>query len=110
MPQFCSSWRLLLTLERAIARVVAISSAGNGRGERKRRAWIWATVRLIPQRVPISPQWRMNFWATGESVFIYSVISVCTEIRELYLKRQANSTAGGRFEAPPDRVMAIRPE
>src|SRR5713101_3409192 len=29
-------------------------------------AWTCATVRFTPQRAPISPQWRMNFCATGE--------------------------------------------
>jgi hypothetical protein len=33
--------------------------------------------------VPISPQWRMNFWAAGESDLEVSVISVCTEITVL---------------------------
>jgi hypothetical protein len=33
-----------------------------------RRAWIWATVRFTPQRVPILPQWTTNFRCTGESV------------------------------------------
>src|SRR5271165_260678 len=80
MRQPWSSRRLVLTLERATARVVEISSAGRGWGERKRRAWTWATVRLMPQRVPISPQWRMNFWATGErTAFVLSVISVIAE-------------------------------
>src|SRR3984893_19290146 len=78
--QPCNSRRLVLTLERATDKVRAISSAAIGRGDRNRRAWTWATVRLMPQRVPISPQWRMNFWAAGESDFDSSVISVCTEI------------------------------
>ena len=60
----------MLTLERAMPRVAAMFSAGSGPGERKRRAWIWATVRLMPQRVPISPQCRMNFCCTGVSLFI----------------------------------------
>src|SRR5690348_2612972 len=77
----CSSRRLVLTLERATESVRAISSASSGRGERKSRAWIWATVRFTPQRVPISPQCRMNFWDGGESNdFEVSVISVYTEI------------------------------
>src|ERR1700704_4066249 len=70
IPQFWSSRRLVLILDRATPRVLAISSAGNGFSERKRRAWTWATVRFIPQRVPISPQWRMNFWATGGRSFM----------------------------------------
>src|SRR5260221_6991313 len=84
MPQPCSSRRLVLTLERATESVVEISSAGNGCGERKSRACTWATVRLMPHLVPISPQWRMNFWATGVSVgLVASVISVTTEHTEL---------------------------
>src|SRR6478736_8930866 len=68
MPQPWSSLRLLLTFERATLSVAAISSALTGLGEMKSRAWIWATVRLMPQRIPISPQWRMNFCWTGLSV------------------------------------------
>src|SRR6478609_8243131 len=66
IPQLCSSFRLLLTFERATSSVSTISSAFRGFGEIYSRAWICATVRLIPQRVPISPQWRMNLVATGE--------------------------------------------
>src|SRR5579871_1596110 len=65
MPQPWSSRRLVLMLERATESVSVISSAGRGFGERKRRAWTWATVRLMPHLVPISPQWRMNFCWTG---------------------------------------------
>src|SRR6516225_11572050 len=37
----------------------------------------------MPHLVPISPQWRMNFWATGVSeVFVLSLISVLTEYTE----------------------------
>src|SRR6516162_6074131 len=37
----------------------------------------------MPHLVPISPQWRMNFWATGVSeVFVLSLISVYTEYTE----------------------------
>src|SRR6188768_340926 len=71
MPQPWSSFRLLLTFERATLSVAAISSAFTGLGEMKSRAWIWATVRLIPQRIPISPQWRMNFCWTGLSVAMF---------------------------------------
>src|SRR6202171_4629059 len=81
--QPCNPRRLVLTLERATDTLRAMSSAAIGREDRNRRAWTWATVRLIPQRVPISPQWRMNFWAAGESAFDSSVISVCTEITVL---------------------------
>ena len=38
------------------AQVVVISSAFRGSGEIYSKAWIWATLRLIPQRVPIFPQ------------------------------------------------------
>src|SRR5882762_5160368 len=89
--QPCNSRRLVLTLDRATDRVRAISSAAMGWEERNRRAWTWATVRLIPQRVPISPQWRMNFWAAGESDFDSSVISVRTEITALHANCQAYS-------------------
>jgi hypothetical protein len=37
----------------------------------------------MPQRVPISPQWRMNFCWTGLRDVIASVISVCAEITAL---------------------------
>src|SRR5208283_1977016 len=80
MPHPCNSRRLVLTFERATDNVAEISSAGTGCGERKSKACTWATVRLMPHLVPISPQWRMNFCATGVSVvFVVSVISVCTE-------------------------------
>src|SRR5260221_14652822 len=79
----CNSRRLVLTLERATDRVRAISSAAIGREDRNRSAWTWATVRLMPQRGPISPQWRRNFWAAGGSDFDFSAISVYTEIAVL---------------------------
>src|SRR5260370_16980304 len=80
MPQPCSRRRLGLTFETATASVLDISSAGTGRGDRNRSAGHCVTVGLMPQRVPISPQWRMNFWATGVSgVFVLSLISVITE-------------------------------
>src|SRR5947208_17016830 len=108
MPQFCSSWRLLLTLERAMPRVAAIFSAGSGRGERNSRAWIWATVRLIPQRVPISPQWRMNFWATGESAFLFiRYFCLNRNYRKIDI-RQANSHRV-EVKRPPDGTVAIPP-
>src|SRR6266566_9990799 len=91
MRQPCSSRRLVLTLDRATAKVSAISSAGSGWGERNNSACTWATVRLMPQRVPISPQWRMNFWATRESDFGSSVISVYTENTALPVICQAHS-------------------
>src|SRR5260370_18463645 len=90
MPQPCSRRRLGLTFETATASVLDISSAGTGRGERNRSACTCATVRLMPQRVPISPQWRMNFWATGVSgVFVLSLISVITEYTVWTLACQA---------------------
>src|ERR1700719_1189796 len=65
----CSSRRLVLTFERATASVAEISSAGSGCGDRNNRACTCATVRLIPHRVPISPQCKMNFCATGVKLF-----------------------------------------
>src|SRR5256884_662287 len=67
--QPCNSRKLVLTFERATASVSEISSAGSGCGERNSSACTCATVRLIPQRVPISPQCKMNFWATGVNEF-----------------------------------------
>src|SRR5437016_55680 len=69
MRQPCSSRRLVLTFERATASVSEISSAGSGCGDRNSNACTCATVRLMPHRVPISPQCKMNFWATGVNVF-----------------------------------------
>src|SRR5467141_2867927 len=81
--QPCSSRRLVLTFERATASVAEISSAGTGRGDRNSSACTCATVRLIPHRVPISPQCKMNFCATGVKafcvIFVLSLISVHTE-------------------------------
>src|SRR5262245_6373760 len=84
MPQPCSSRRLVLTFDRATPRDAAMASAWSGTGDRNRSAWIWATVRLMPHRVPISPQCRMNFSWTGLSLccFVMSVISVNTEITD----------------------------
>src|SRR5712664_383825 len=65
----CSSRRLVLTFERATASVAEISSAGSGCGDKNSSACTCATVRLIPHRVPISPQCKMNFWATGVHLF-----------------------------------------
>src|SRR5882672_8094879 len=83
MPQPCSSLRLVLTLERATSRASTMSSALSGSGERYRSACTWATVRLTPQRVPISPQWRMNFCWTDESLVLVSIISVTTEYTDI---------------------------
>src|SRR5208282_1192164 len=92
IPQPCSSLRLVLTLERATASVSTMSSAFNGRGEMNSSAWTWATVRLMPQRVPISPQWRMNFCWTDVSAFIFlqfllhqkipNILSLSTSFRQ----------------------------
>ena len=56
MPQVSSSRMDVLTLDRATLNVSAISTAGSAFGDRYSSACICATVRLIPQRVPISPQ------------------------------------------------------
>src|SRR6266403_1546490 len=81
--QPCNSRKLVLTFERATASVAEISSAGTGRGDRNSSACTYATVRLIPHRVPISPQCKMNFCATGVKalcvIFVLSLISVYTE-------------------------------
>src|SRR2546430_14410854 len=69
IPPPCSSRKLVLTFERATASVAEISSAGSGCGDRNNRACTCATVRLIPHRVPISPQCKMNFCATGVKLF-----------------------------------------
>src|SRR5579859_3062717 len=83
IPHPCSSRRQVLTFERATDSVLEISSAGIGTGERNSSACTCATVRLMPQRVPISPQCRMNFCATGVSVaFVVSVISVVSLFTE----------------------------
>ena len=65
----CNSRRLVLTFDRATANVSEISSAGSGCGDKNSSACTCATVRLMPHLVPISPQCKMNFWATGASVF-----------------------------------------
>src|SRR5215471_2597453 len=80
-PHACSSRMLVLTLERATLSRVDISSAVRGAEETWRRACTWATVRLIPQRAPISPQCRMNRFR-GRLICVISDISVITEITE----------------------------
>src|SRR5262245_32830735 len=82
IPQPCSSRRLVLTFERATPSVAAISSAWRGRADRKRRAWIWATVRLMPHFAPISPQVTTKRSCRGvrPDLAVLSVISVLTEI------------------------------
>src|SRR5688572_4759900 len=52
----CNSLRLVLTLERATCSTSAMRSACSGTVDRNSRAWTCATVRLTPQREPISPQ------------------------------------------------------
>src|ERR1700722_18345284 len=81
MPQPSSSRIDVLTFDRATLSVWAISSAGNARGDRYNSAWICATVRLIPQRVPISPQCKMYCFCTPVK-FAISVLSVQTESTE----------------------------
>src|SRR6266852_5250493 len=101
MPQPCSSRRLVLTLDRATLSVAAISSAWSGRGERNSKAWTCATVRLMPQRVPISPQWRMNFCATGvRAGILYSLISVKTEYTDIYVACQGLFTRSRSLAEP----------
>src|SRR5580704_13720451 len=73
MPHPCSSRKLVLTFDRATDNVVEISSAGSGFGDRNSSACTCATVRLIPHFVPISPQCKMNFCATGVSVVCVSL-------------------------------------
>src|SRR6266481_2114286 len=105
MPQPCNSRRLVLTLERATDSVVEISSAGNGCGERKSRACTWATVRLIPHLVPISPQWRMNFWATGVSPVSGDLIGSLNS-RLLTILDEFARSAGCGFRSPaPDQIL-----
>src|SRR5438874_7337403 len=84
-------------------RVVAICSAASGRGERKSKAWIWATVRLIPQRVPISPQWRMNFCATGESFFI-SILLFLSKQKLVKMRREVKENVAPRTTEFPERA------
>src|SRR5271169_2282722 len=103
----CSSRKLVLTFDRATASVSEISSAGSGCGDKKSSACTCATVRLMPQRVPISPQCKMNFWATGVKLllvgsvilpfpaaellvaFVASVLSVITEYTVVFAACQA---------------------
>jgi hypothetical protein len=65
---------------------------------------------LMPQRVPISPQCRMNFCSTGESAFIVSCISVTTEISVTAGFRQAensNIAAWRRLDYNPKGIVAL---
>src|SRR4030095_16129201 len=65
IPHPCNSRKLVLTFERATSSVIEISSAGRGFSARYNSACTCATVRLIPHFVPISPQCKINFSATG---------------------------------------------
>ena len=95
----------MLTLERATDSVVEISSAGNGCGERNSRACTWATVRLMPHLVPISPQWRMNFWATGVSPVSGDLIDSLNG-RLLTVLDEFTRSIGRGFRSPaPDQVV-----
>jgi hypothetical protein len=67
-----------------------MASAWRGCAETKRRAWICATVRFTPQREPISPQWRTNFWRAGERAGICSTRYFCL-FRNYRLKRRLSS-------------------
>src|SRR6202011_2453924 len=78
MPQPWSSRKLVLAFERAILSRSAISAASSGFSERYSSAWICETVRLIPQRWPSSPQWRMKLRAASDWT-VGIVISVLTE-------------------------------
>src|SRR5450830_1129553 len=97
-PQLCNSFRLLLTFERATFNVSAISSAVKGALARNSSAWICDTVRLTPQRVPISPQWSMYFCVVGLSSMDFSYFCRYRNVRrnENRVKRDS-SDAGGRL-------------
>src|SRR3954469_24302296 len=107
MPQPWSSRTLVLTLERATSRTPAISSALSGRGERNNKAWIWATVRLMPQRAPISPQWRMNFCWIAVRLCVVSVISVTTETTESPAPCQVELRQGGNGSGKMARMAGF---
>src|SRR6266404_472498 len=96
IPQLSSSRIEVLTLERATFSVSAICSAFIGSGARKSSAWIWATVRLIPQRVPISPQWRMN-WRWMSDSFVISVITEITEYIDVCQALQSRFLKSSRY-------------
>src|SRR5207302_6975942 len=109
IPQVSSSRMEVLTLERATLRVSAISSAGTGLGERYRSAWIWATVRLMPHLVPISPQWRMYCFCNPVSSAI-SVLSVQTEYTESGSECQPDFRFAQlrREVGPPDTTSGVQ--
>src|SRR5258707_3998 len=81
----CSSRRLVLTFDRATASVSEISSAGSGTGDRNSNACTCATVLLMPQRVPISPQCKINFWATGVSEFFVGSLILAPSVGRVVL-------------------------
>src|ERR1700745_652259 len=77
----------------------------------------------MPQRVPISPQWSTNFWATGVREFgdvlvctLISVISLYSEITKIndLLSRvfcgRACSRSLFRSSGTARRVLSDRPE
>jgi hypothetical protein len=92
MPHACNSRRLVLTFDRATDSVSEISSAGTGFGARNSNACTCATVRLMPHFVPISPQCKMNFCATGVSPacdsFVSSLIFASRQEYPLFLLQQ----------------------
>src|ERR1700761_2043977 len=71
----------LETLDRAIPKVSAISSAVTGASDKYSRPWIWLTERLTPHSSPMSPQCRTNRSTAGGNFFL-PVISVMTEISD----------------------------
>src|SRR5215475_5711833 len=91
MPQPCNSRKLVLTLERATESVFAISSACSGLGETNRSACTWATVRLMPQRVPISPQCRTKRCSIDERA-ISVVRKFCTNRNYRTKKKESSET------------------
>src|SRR5580698_7181260 len=76
-----SSLMELETLDRAMPRVSAMSSAVRGASARYSRPWIWLTDRLTPHSSPMSPQCRTNRSTAGGNFFL-PVISVMTEISD----------------------------
>src|SRR5471032_550831 len=95
-PQLCNSFRLLLTFERATFKVSAMSSAVKGSLARNSSAWICDTVRLTPQRVPISPQWRIYFCVVGLSSMTFSYFCRYRNVRRYgtRVKHDSSITCG----------------
>src|ERR1700685_3011196 len=106
MPQVSSSRIDVLTFDRATLKVSAISSAGSARGDRYSKAWICATVRLIPHRVPISPQCKMYCFCTPVKVDI-SLLSVQTESPEYSLQVNLRTISARRRRNPPESPMGL---